>query len=127
VKNNGEEYLSAVEKIDLMMGIIIDDIMEEPETLHDEHVAGFVQAVVAMTAQVEEASVSFTEALHTAKDMKSWSSLLRAPSKSIEHSINTILRGNEIVVSWAGRLRNLPGWVEPDPMPEEDPGATEDE
>lgn len=106
-------YYESVEQIDEMMAIVIDELTTNPEPLADDGVQTFAAAVVEMCANAEGANVSFTGALQAVREMRKWSKLLRPASKSIEHSLNTVLRGNMIVAGWAGRFREVPGWVEP--------------
>jgi hypothetical protein len=103
------DYLKAVEDVDAMMGIIIGELEDDPGTLAESEVKDFVDNVLEMCRSVEEANLSFTEGLAGVREMRKVSNLLKVPTKSLEHSLNTILRGNAIVLAWGERLREVPG------------------
>lgn len=59
-----------------------------------------------MASMAEEANVTFTDVNQTVREMRKWSKVLRPPSKSLEHSLNTILRANEVVVGWGSQIKD---------------------
>ena len=110
MESTSSEYVRQVEEVDVMMSFMIEDSQAENSELHGTtEFEEFKESVIQMGASAEEASVAFTETLAVVRDMRKWSSLLRPVSRSLEHSLNAILRGNAVVAEWA---RKLDGSVE---------------
>lgn len=104
------EYLTGVEKVDKMMQLVLRQIREgelDRSGPDAEGVKVFIDGIKSMSASATEASVNFTEFVSTVREMRSWSNVLRPISKSLEHSINTILRGNAIVMGWGEQVEDL--------------------
>lgn len=104
------EYLTGVEQVDRMVELIFEQLRNgDLEDDDEESVSGFLKGIVTMADGAEEASVTFTGVAQTVREMRKWSAVLRPVSKSLEHSLNAILRGNAIVIGWAASVRELPG------------------
>lgn len=101
------DFFTRVEQVDGMMTIVFNELRADPQVIDSEGVEGFPGAVIGLGDAAEEASVSFTETLQVVREMRKWSKLLAPLSKSMEHSLNRILRGNSIVSGWAAQMRDL--------------------
>ena len=101
------EYLTGVEHVDRMVRLVLEQLRDGTLDADDEGVMGFLAGIQSMAASSSEASVTFTEVIQAVREMRKWSNVLRPVSKSIEHSLNTILRGNEIVIGWGEAVEGL--------------------
>lgn len=100
-------YLTQVQQIDNMLRLVFEELKDDPSELEDENIVGFLDSVLEMAESADEASVSFTDALKVVRDMRKWSTVLKPVSKSMEHSLNSILRGNVIIQAWAHTIKDL--------------------
>jgi hypothetical protein len=98
---NSGVYLQNVEKADSMISILVTQLESSEEPIDPDEIAEFAESLVGFSESTQEANVQLTEFLQVVRDMRKWSTLLRPASKSIEHSLNTMLRGNAIVQGWA--------------------------
>jgi len=109
MESTSSDYVRQVEEVDVMMSFIIDEAEAENSELSGTEFEEFKESVSQLGASAEEGSVAFTETLAVVRDMRKWSSLLRPVSRSLEHSLNAILRGNAVVADWAKRLGGSAG------------------
>lgn len=115
MESTSSEYVRQVEEVDVMMSFIIDEAEAgNSELAGATEFEEFKESVSQLGGSAEQASVAFTETLAVVRDMRKWSSLLRPVSRSLEHSLNAILRGNAVVADWAKRLGGSAGASELD-------------
>lgn len=100
---HSSEFLQGVESMDAMMSVIFDQI-DKDESFDTQ---AFATAVIGLGDAAEGAGLSFTQVLPVVRDMRKWSTLLAPVSKSIEHSLNTMLAGNARVIAWAQHMRDV--------------------
>ena len=102
------EYLTGVEQVDRMVQLVVEQLRDgllDPD--EDVGLRAFAGGIQTMAASAADASVTITEVIQAVREMRKWSNVLRPVSKSIEHSLNTILRGNEIVMGWGSAIDGL--------------------
>ena len=103
-----EEYLERVNDVDAMVRILVGLAAKDANEL-DAGGWGFLRAIHDLRETTEEASVSIAEAMQAAREMRQLSQQLKPISKSLVHSFNTMLRGNELVSRWAELVEGIPG------------------
>lgn len=111
--SSSDQYLTMVEKIDGMMSILIQEFADSPESMFEDEARSMLASIVEMCDSAARATESYAGALQSARDLRKLSSLVRPPLRTIDRSFSTIMRGNDVVVSWVTRLRAIPEWVEP--------------
>lgn len=97
------EFLQYVGDIDTLVSIAVEQAREEEEELASE-ATEFFDGLRGAAAGAAGAQVQFVDVLATVRQMRKWSTLLRPVSKSLEHSINTIIAGSAIVAGWGDLL-----------------------
>ncbi|KQP24387.1 hypothetical protein ASF38_16155 [Aeromicrobium sp. Leaf272] len=103
------EYVERVNEVDVMVRLIISMALEDEDQTIEEDSWSYFRTLWGLRPVVEEASVGITGALQAAKDLRHLSNQLRPASKSLVHSFNTMLSGNQTVASWAEIIEEIPG------------------
>lgn len=103
-----EEYLERVNDVDAMVRVLVDIATKDSDEL-DAGGLGFLKVIHDLRQTTEEASVSIAEAMQAARELRQLSQQLKPISKSLVHSFNTMLRGNELVAGWGVLVEGVPG------------------
>jgi hypothetical protein len=106
-----DEYTQRVDEIDAMVRVVVDQTHLSEEPLEAEAWTYF-ESLFELSKSAEEATVGLTGMLAAVRDMRQWSKLFRNLSKSLERSLNRILRGNAVITGWQQLLESLPDWDE---------------
>ena len=69
----------------------------------------FIAAVSELGAVAAESNVQMVNFLAVVRQMRTWSSMLKPLSKSLERSINAIVSGTTTVASWRDVLEQARG------------------
>jgi hypothetical protein len=126
MEETSAEFLTQINSVDSMMQIIISEVLNGPDDdTQNEGVLRFLASLKGMIFASAEASVGMTESLHGARQMRKMSNILRPVSKSLEQSLNTILRAQAIIAGWDEQLSAWPTWIELSPINPDDDGDDE--